>query len=295
MAKENKKHKDTVFVDLFYRDKSAKDNLLQMHYALFNEQLNSKKQIELLKLENSIFMELSNDVAYAVGNKRIVLNEHQSTVNYNMPLRQLLYIAREYEQYFPSNVRYRKNLVKIPTPSFFTFYNGTEERPREEILKLSDAFEIQEMPFSLELICRVININKEANHPLLSKCRPLAEYSELVATIRYFQKISETPIQDAVLDCINRNILKDYLSRKGSEVINMLIAEYNYDEDIRVQREESKAEGIAKGRAEGRAQEVYESVFEGDYSIKRGMEKLGITDEATFRRNAKIMGFDLPK
>lgn len=38
---------------------------------------------------------------------------------------------------------------------------------------------------------------------------------------------------------------------EGSEVTNMLIAEYSYDEDIQVQREEAKEEGIQKGLQEG--------------------------------------------
>lgn len=38
-------------------------------------------------------------------------------------------------------------------------------------------------------------------------------------------------------------ILADYLKKKGSEVINMLVAEYDYDMDIEVQREEAYMEG----------------------------------------------------
>lgn len=38
-------------------------------------------------------------------------------------------------------------------------------------------------------------------------------------------------------------ILTDYLKKKGSEVVNMLIAEYDYDLDVEVQREEAYAAG----------------------------------------------------
>ena len=55
-------------------------------------------------------------------------------------------------------------------------------------------------------------------------------------------------------------------------------------------REEGEKAGRKAGRKEGRAEEVFSSVRDGDYSIKRGMEKLGITDETVFRRNAAIMG-----
>ena len=52
--------------------------------------------------------------------------------------------------------------------------------------------------------------------------------------------------EHAVKECIHNGILVDYLTKKGSEVINMLIAEYDYDLDIEVQREEAFKEGRDK-------------------------------------------------
>lgn len=40
-----------------------------------------------------------------------------------------------------------------------------------------------------------------------------------------------------------KGILADYLKRKGSEVVNMLTAEYDYETDIEVQRGEAYDEG----------------------------------------------------
>lgn len=51
--------------------------------------------------------------------------------------------------------------------------------------------------------------------------------------------------------------------------------------------------GIEKGREEGRAEEVFSSVRDGDYSITRGMEKLNITDESEFRKNAAVIGIKI--
>ena len=33
---------------------------------------------------------------------------------------------------------------------------------------------------------------------------------------------------------VQQGVLSDYLERKGSEVVNMLVAEYSYEEDIQV-------------------------------------------------------------
>ena len=47
----------------------------------------------------------------------------------------------------------------------------------------------------------------------------------------------------------------DYLKRKGSEVVNMLMAEYDYETDIEVQRGEAYDEGREEGKLEGKLEE----------------------------------------
>ena len=49
----------------------------------------------------------------------------------------------------------------------------------------------------------------------------------------------------------DKGILADYLRVHGSEVVNMLMSEYNYEQDIEVQREEAFEEGERLGRKEG--------------------------------------------
>ena len=65
----------------------------------------------------------------------------------------------------------------------------------------------------------------------------------------------EEPYKKAIKECIEKGILADYLMRKGSEVVNMLLDEYDYETDIEVQREEAREEGRKLGREEGREEE----------------------------------------
>lgn len=46
----------------------------------------------------------------------------------------------------------------------------------------------------------------------------------------------------------DKGILADYLRVHGSEVVNMLMSEYNYEQDIEVQREEAFEEGEKRGQ-----------------------------------------------
>ena len=99
----------------------------------------------------------------------------------------------------------------------------------------------------------MININPDQHHEILEKCPVLAEYSQFVEVVRKHQKSGEEQaLQNAVEECIKRGILSEYLRKKGSEAVNMLIAEYDYDMDIKVQREEAKEEGIRGGMGHGR-------------------------------------------
>ena len=215
---------------------------------MYDEHLTDPEQVQLIRLENTLFMDLYNDSAFSVGDRRIVLSEHQSTINYNLPLRDLLYIAGEYEQYFPTDIRYKKKAVQIPTPDFITFYNGLEDFPAEATMRLSDSFIEKEPTRSLELVVQVININPKKQHPILNKCPVLRDYSFLVEETRSYGGDKEA-LTKAVKACLDKGILVDYLLRKGKRAVNMLFAEYDYDTDIAVQRQEAAEEAVEKMNA----------------------------------------------
>ena len=52
---------------------------------------------------------------------------------------------------------------------------------------------------------------------------------------------------NAIKECLENDILREYLQRKAREVINMLTVEYDYATDIAVQREEAAKEAWEKG------------------------------------------------
>ena len=91
-----RRYKDSVFVDLFGEDKNAKDNFLVLYNALHGTHLDSSTELKRLRLEQIMYMTFYNDVVRLVDDRIIVLIEHQSTVNANMPLRFLQYVARLY-------------------------------------------------------------------------------------------------------------------------------------------------------------------------------------------------------
>lgn len=183
--------------------------------------------------------------------------------------------------------RYLRKLVKIPTPEFYVFYNGKEDYPETTTLRLSDAFIIKSAPAPLELTVQVLNINTDKANKILAACRPLEEYSLFVEEVRKQTQLDgENGFTKTVKICIEKGVLKDYLQRKSREVINMLLAEYDYDTDIAVQRAEERrialAEGIEQGFSDGSHQAKLETARIlkrlGD-SVQKIMQATGLTGE----------------
>ena len=118
----------------------------------------------------------------------------------------------------------------------------------------------------LELEVKVYNINKNKGAEVLNRCKPLEEYSMFVGEVRIQTQLDpENGFTNAVKICIEKGILKEYLQRKSREVINMLVAEYDYDTDIAVQRAEAGRIAFAKGISQGIEQGISKGIKQGSY------------------------------
>mgnify|MGYP000998324811 CR=1 FL=1 len=183
----------------------------------------------------------------------------------------------------------RSNAVDIrifaKEPEFYIFYNGKEPYRGDSLLKLSDSFTQTHDEYALELSVKVININYDKGSPILKSSKPLEQYSRFVDTVRRHVAIDrEHGFENAIKECMQHDILREYLQRKSKEVLNMLIGEYDYDTDIAVQREESFEIGLAEGEARGKSL----GLAEGE---ARGSRQAKLETAAAFKR----FGFDIDK
>ena len=287
MRKYNRHYKDSVFVDLFSSDRTAKDNFLALYNALYNTNYQSTDILKNMRLKQTMYMSFANDVSYLVDNKIIVLAEHQSTVNPNMPLRCLEYVTRLYEHIQNPRDRYSRALKKIPVPVFYVFYNGRENIPAQKILRLSDSFIKQPETPTLELVVKLININYDKDSQILKSCEPLGQYSRFVEAVRRHIAVDkEHGFENAIKECIKNDILREYLQRKSREVVNMLIAEYDYDTDIAVQREEASRIAFAEGREQG----ITQGISQGSRQKSLEIAKTMLTMHYPFEDIYKISG-----
>ena len=262
--KTNRNYKDSVFVDLFAYDITAKENFISLYNALHDTNLDVKTtDVQPVMLERVLYMKYYNDIAMLIDGKIVILIEHQSTINQNMPFRFLEYIARIYEKITTKDEKFGRKLVKLPIPEFYVFYNGKDDYPIESVMKLSDAFmqlgdnselknQFENANYPLEISVKVININVDKENPILKRCETLKQYSKFIEQVRFnIENAVSEPFTSAIKQAIKKGFLSDYLNRKSTEVQNMLLAEYDYDTDIAVQRKEAFDDGIVQGRNEG--------------------------------------------
>jgi hypothetical protein len=291
----NTRYKDSLFSFLF----SDPDTLRELYGALEGVELPPDMPVTINTLEGVLYKTLLNDISFEVGKKLVILIEHQSTINPNMAVRLLLYIARIYEKITAGKNLYGKKKLTIPRPEFIVLYNGMDPYPDEATLKLSDAFEDAaslgipgDRPFDLELIVKIYNINRGHNEPVIRRCEKLDGYSAFIARVRECeaeiagggkpQKLTEDEkkeaMKKAVQWCIAHNILKSFLETHGSEVVNMLMTEWKLEDALVVEREEGREEGreergveVARNAlAEGLPAEVIQKITGLDFdTIKR--------------------------
>ena len=217
---------------------------------------------------------MKNDLSFLLDS-RMVLYEHQSTFNPNMPLRGFLYFGDLYYRYLGERSIeriYRDSLVKIPTPQFVVFYNGVDRNIADKtFLKLSDAFEHKDKTNGFEWTATMLNINYGHNKELMLKCKKLEEYSEFVALVRKFRESTKDldKAMDLAMDyAIKHGILSDFLRKERAAVKMTFLTEFSMENYEKTFREDIEYERARADKAEARIAEAEAKTAEAEAVIK---------------------------
>jgi hypothetical protein len=213
------------------------------------------EMVEICSLDRGISLTVRNDAAFVVD-ANLSIYEHQSTACPNMPLRSLIYVTEILKPIVKQGDIFSGRLLKIPTPRFAVFYNGTQEEPEQYEMKLSDAYEHPTDKPELELICRLYNINKGKNKELLENCPVLREYMTFVDYVRQYHRGTkyndlEQAITGAIDRCIEEGVLKEFLMEHRAEVVKMTQLDYTFERRIMLAKRDSREEGREEGIDEG--------------------------------------------
>ena len=252
MAKVKNNYKDNTFCALF----SEKKNLIELYNALSGSSFDMDTPVEIVTLDNTFFGDRENDLSFIIDNRWIVLAEQQSTLCPNIPLRMLVYVARQYENLVFSRDIYSRKLLKIPTPELYVFYNGPQDAPVEQEMKLSDAFMAECDKIAIEVAVKFINVNYEKGAEILKRCKAMEGYSLLLHMIREGGEVM--------------SFLFEKLTREECEAIREADGfEEGYAKGI----EKGEASGFAKGKTEG----YEEGEAAGELKVAGAMKAKGMT------------------
>ena len=240
MANYNAQYRDTVFRS-FFNDQTR---LLSLCNAVLDTNYTNPDELNINTLEGIFFDKQKNDISCSIDNHFLVLIEHQTSVNNNMPFRCLSYVAELLNNLVKNKHKlYHKGLIKFPRPKFFVLYDGDKDEPLQRKMRLSDAFEGESD--SLELVVTAFNINYGLAQPLLKNCHYLSDYSTLVGKVKEGIRLglsSRDAITRAVKFCLDNSIMGNYLVKHAEEVFNMLALEWNLDDALAARYEDGREE-----------------------------------------------------
>lgn len=242
----NREVKDRLFKKIFGTEE-ARENILSLYNAMNGSNYTDASLIEFTTIEDAVYMGVKNDVSF-LFNDEMNIFEQQSTFNPNMPARMFVYSGHIYGDYMSSENtvynQYSSKLQKLPRINPIVFYIGSQSEPEEIIMKLSDAFEPGNKPM-MEFQVRMLNINRGNNHELLEKCKPLRDYSNFVHFTRE-RNADGKSIEESVdyaLDMLDDGWVKSYIRKNRSEVMDMVLSDYDEERTMRLLKDEYREEG----------------------------------------------------
>lgn len=208
----NNSQKESLFYALFFSSEQGTQNAVDLYEAISGNRVKNARKINI---EQSSSNQLSDFLFYRFDDRIVCITEQQ-TISSDLTVRMFMSLGRAYDQLTINDprTRYGTKLYKIPSPEFYVLYNEDSELTTRE-LQLSDMF--IESSDSLQLKAEVVNIHTGAlKKSGLDKCKILYEYSTVI------EKAKEMGAENAVLYCIENDILADYLQKHKTDINSML-------------------------------------------------------------------------
>ena len=251
--KVKRTYQDSLFRFMF----SDKESAIELYNAIEGTNYGMDTEVEFTTLEDVVYVEGKNDIGFTIAGKFVVLTEHQSTINYNMPIRHLEYITQTYKNELSNEDLFKRKRIPLLTPEFYVIYTGKEDWSESE-LRLSDSFIGAPPENSLELVVKIIDVryNKETAGEILSRSEKLRGYSLLLNYVKLYREQGHSlkdAIEQAVNRCIEEDVLREFLQKYAKEVKGMIYEDITIERFAEIRAEEQWEEGHQQGRQETQA------------------------------------------
>lgn len=262
--------KDSVFTDLFQDPKY----LVQLYHALHPEDITvTEESISNVTIKNILLDQCYNDLGFCVGDKLVILVEAQSTWTVNIVVRGLMYLAQTYQEHIEKSGQnvYASKKLNLPKPELYVIFTG-ERKNKPEYLSFSEEFFGGE-ECAVDVKVKMIYDGEEGD--IINQYVTFTKiYNEQVKLLgRTREAVLET-----IRICKDRNVLKEYLTNREQEVVNIMMTLFNDEYILKTYIESEKLDAtksVAKRMyQEGDSVERIAKIF--CISVKEVEEWLGL-------------------
>lgn len=288
LTEANRLYKDRVFKFIFGNPEN-KEWTLSLYNAVNGSNYSNPDDIQFNTIEDAVYMSMKNDVSFIILDE-MNLWEHQSSFNPNMPMRFLTYGTQLYKKFTATSGYYKfsRKLQRLPKPHCICFYNGTEEQPEQQILKLSNAFGGEG---DIEVKVKMLNVNYGKNRALMETCQPLREYAWLVDRVREHQRVMqnlEAAVDASIDEMPDSFVIRTLIEAHRAGVKKMFLTEYDEEKMKEQERKEAFADGVDAGVAEAN-ERVAADMLKKKYPLD-AIKDISRLSEAHIRKLAKSLG-----
>lgn len=289
MKINNKKNiHDKSYKDLF----SNKDTFINLIQSFVNDTWGAKLTKENLELVDKSYVlsdyeEQESDIVYKakLGSEEVffyILLEFQSSVDYRMPIRLLLYMIEIWREILKNTEykQFRRKTFRLPSVVPIVLYNGNREwtaaRRLKEVISNSELFGDNILDFRYSLL----DINRFEKEELYKKrniTSAIFLLDQNINRIEFFERLKDIIVEFNNLTIEEKDQLKHWL-------VNANLKEKNFKNDIEKifnankkevyemtsnisrglekLKEEGIKEGVAKGKEEGKIEGKIEDIIE---------------------------------
>ncbi|EOS46106.1 hypothetical protein V1226_12040 [Lachnospiraceae bacterium JLR.KK009] len=234
--------KDSLFTNLF----QDKKYLLQLYRALHPEDTETTEdELKDITIKNILVDSCYNDLGFTVGDKIMILTEAQTTWTMNIIIRALMYLVQSYHEYFEhrNDNLYGSKKVKLPKPELYVIFTG-KRISKPEYISLSEEFFSGE-ECAIDVKVKMIYDGKD--NDIISQYVAFTKvYDEQVKLYGRTRKA----VTNTINICKNRDVLKEYLSSREQEVVDMMMTLFDEEQVMRAYVESEKKEAAEKAAAE---------------------------------------------
>ena len=267
-----RKIKDSVFTALFSDMKYLKQLCRALKPDVTDEEL---KTLSIVTLENVLVYGLYNDLGFMIGNYILFLVEAQSTWSVNIAVRVAMYYFETIREYIAeNNINIYGKKIELPKPMFYVVYTGKEKRETEYISLAEEFFGGDDSVMDVKV--KIIYSDGSGN--ILDQ---YIEFTKICDEQVSLHGKTNKAIKETLRICIENDILKEFLTSREKEVVDMMTTLFDEEtimKAVLAEQDREKAEARAEGRRLGRA--------EGEKLGRAEGEKLG---RAEGERNSRLM------